>query len=141
MTKIESPLEILKQTTSRGKFIWKIYEKANKEFQKLRKKALEAKADGKLLVFLYPSHAAGFTGIIANELMYRNQDKIVIIGREKDDRVILSARSSTINIRDIFKHAVESVNGYGGGHEMACGGSVPRDNFHKFLELMNKEIS
>jgi len=134
LAKIESPIEILKQTTSKGNFIWKRYEKVGKEFNKLKRKAMETKADGKMFIFTYPSGTSSFTGILSNELMYRNKSKVVVVGRIKEEDVIMSVRSSTVKIRDKFKASVEKANGYGGGHEFACGGSVPVGDFHKFLE-------
>ncbi|MEK6857494.1 MAG: hypothetical protein AABX39_02810, partial [Nanoarchaeota archaeon] len=52
-TRIESPNEILKSETPRGKFLLKRYELINEQFEKLYSEAVKKKTDDKILLFTY----------------------------------------------------------------------------------------
>jgi len=93
LTRIESPYEILNQETPRGKFIFQRYGKINKLYEDLLRAALEQSNDENILVFTYSDDKISFTGDLANELSYKFQDKVVIVGRKKNDDVRMSIRS------------------------------------------------
>ncbi|MBI2109682.1 hypothetical protein HYT58_00725, partial [Candidatus Woesearchaeota archaeon] len=38
------------------------------------------------------------------------------------------------------QEALKHVRGYGGGHKLACGASVNRDDFSRFLEEFKKNL-
>ena len=77
--------------------------------------------------------------MVANELLHFHPDKVIIVGRERDGEVRMSLRGSGDNvILPKLKKALESVNGYGGGHEYACGAAVKKDDFPKFAEDFKK---
>lgn len=133
-SKIESPYEILNQTTPQGKFLYERFKKIDKEYKKLIDEALKTEHDKNLFVFIYPSTKISFTGSLSNELMYRLDAKVIIIGRRKDDFIRLSIRSSKIKIAPLLKKALQGIEGYGGGHDYACGASVVERDFERFLE-------
>ena len=139
MTRIGDPAEILEQKTPRGKFIYKKFERINEKYEKLLKAAVKNAGKDKFLIFTYSENEMSFTGDLSNELLYRYPDKIIIIGRKKDDEIRMSLRSSKIVIRDVLQKALQYVRGYGGGHEHACGACVKEDDFNEFLELLRKE--
>ncbi len=141
LTRIEHPDEILKQTTPQGKFIFKHFDKMNRAYQELREEAMKSEADGKVLLFSYPSIQHSFTSLIANEMVYRNPDKVVIIARVKDDAVIMSLRSPDVPIPPILEKALEGLDGRGGGHDLACGGSVRNDQFIEFIRRFKEEVN
>ena len=115
LSNIETPEEILNQTTPRGKFIYKKAEKLDKEYQELLKKATQYyDKNDKLLIFTYTAKKTSFTNEISNELLYKYPDKLIIIGREKGGKIKMSLRSSKINIPIILKKALVNVMGHGG---------------------------
>jgi len=69
---IEHPDEILSQTTSRGKFIFKRFQLLNKHYEELLATALKQKKKDKLLVFTYTDNRMSFTGDLANEIIFKN---------------------------------------------------------------------
>ncbi len=140
MTRISGPEEILEQTTPRGNFIYKKYERINEKYERLFKAAVKDVTKDKFLVFTYSENEMSFTGDLSNELLHLYPDKVIIIGRKKDDEIRMSLRSSKVVIRDVLHKALEHVRGYGGGHEHACGACVKDDDFKEFLEVLRKEI-
>ena len=140
INKLESPLEVIQQTTPRGKFLYKHFERMNKPYTALLNKALKTKAKDSLFLFIYPSSTMSFTKELANELIYHMQDKIVMVGREKDDAIRFSIRSMTIKIDEIIKRALRNVEGYGGGHHLACGANIAKKDFNTFIKNTKHEI-
>ncbi len=140
LERIESPYEILNQETSRGKFIYKHYEKVNKNYKRLLKDALKSIGRGKVALFLYPSTRMSFTGDLANELLHRHSNKLIVMGREKEERVVLSLRSKGYKIPPILKKVLDGLDGYGGGHEYACGCSIARKDYDTFVSRLKKAV-
>ena len=95
MTRIKSPYEILRQETAAGKFMYKKYEKINESYQTLLKKVLKEVSNDNILLFKYQQDTISLTKDIANELLHRYPDKIIIIARDKDDEMKMSLRSKT----------------------------------------------
>jgi nanoRNase/pAp phosphatase (c-di-AMP/oligoRNAs hydrolase) len=138
-TRIEDPFEILEQTSPRGKLLYKKYEQVNKTYEELLKKALKVKK-GKIIVFTYSEDKLSLTKDLANELMYRFPDKIIVLGREKSGEFRCSIRSNKINLTKAVEKALIGVEGYGGGHERACGAAIKKESFKEFLKNLEKEI-
>jgi len=140
LTRIESPYEILNQETAKGKFIFKRYEKTNKLYESLLDSALGQSNKEKLLVFIYADDKMSFTGDLANELLYKFPDKIILVGRKKDDDVRMSLRSKNTLIPPILEKSLAGLEGYGGGHEYACGANIKERDFEEFVERMKNNI-
>lgn len=140
LSKIKGPYEILNRTTSKARYIYRRFEKINKEYQEILDKAIKSATDDKILVFFYPSKKMSFTGDLSNELSYLFPDKLIIIGRKKGDDFRLSLRSKIHKLPKIIKKALENVEGYGGGHEYACGGNVKAKDLNKFVSNLRKQI-
>jgi oligoribonuclease NrnB/cAMP/cGMP phosphodiesterase (DHH superfamily) len=142
MTRIEGPYEILRQETSRGKLIYKKYEEINELYTQMLDKAF-SKLDGKdkMLVYTYVDDKLSLTKDLANELLYRYADHIIILGRERHGEVRFSLRSPAgINLKPALEKALIGIEGYGGGHENACGAAVKKEDFPRFLENLHKEL-
>ena len=43
-------------------------------------------------------------------------------------------------ILSILKNALVGIEGYGGGHEYACGASVKKEDFERFIENIKSQI-
>ncbi len=140
LAKISTPYELLNQTTSRARFIYRRFEKIDKEYKELLDEAVKSATDDKVLAFYYPSKKMSFTGELSNELSYIFPDKLVIVGRKKGDEFRLSIRSKTHKLPKMIEKALEDVEGYGGGHEYACGGNIKSKDINKFVSNLRKQI-
>jgi single-stranded DNA-specific DHH superfamily exonuclease len=140
MTRIKSPYEIINQTTPMGRYITKRAGKIEQEYQSLLKNALKTKPENNLLLFHYLHGKISFTKDLSNELIHRFPDKVIIVAREKADEIKLSIRAPKINIPPILEKALQGVEGYGGGHEHACGANVKKKDFKRFIETFKKLI-
>lgn len=138
LTRIKSPYEILEQKTKEGKYIYKKFEKVNKEYQELLKKV---NPEGKsFLYFEYKEKSYSFTSEISNYLIAKNPEKLILVARRKNNEMVCSFRSSNLNSLNILEKSLEGVEGHGGGHEKACGAVIKIKDFEKFLENVKKSI-
>ena len=140
LTRIKTPYEILNQETAAGRFIYKRFEKLNKIYDDMLKDAVKAATEDNLLVFTYDDDKMSFTGDIANELLYKFPDKVILVGRKKDDDVRMSIRSKNTILPPLLDKSLAGLEGYGGGHEYACGANVKQRDFKEFVDRMNKYI-
>jgi len=144
LCKIKDPYEILDKKSSKGRYIFKQAEKIKKEYDNLIKIALKVNKRSKLLVFKHYNSNISLIGDLANELIHRYPKKVVVVAREKDDEMKISLRSgdkSKVILPSIIKKVLEEINNsYGGGHEHACGATVPKEDWNKFLEILRKNI-
>ena len=140
LERIDDPYEILEQRTNEGEKIWNHYEKLDKEYQGLLMRALQADDSGKVLVFEYPTYKTSFTSALSNEMLYRCKSKVIIVARESNGNMMLSLRSKGPKILPALEKALKHVQGHGGGHDYACGASVKKDDFQKFLKLIEAEL-
>lgn len=140
LTRIESPYEILNQETPKGKLIFKNYEKINKQYESLLEDAVACADNKKILVFTYSSNQMSYTGDLANELSHRYPEKIIIVGRKKDDDVRMSIRSKSIMLPEALEKSLSGLEGYGGGHEYACGACVKEVDFKEFVKRMENNL-
>ena len=140
LMKMESPLEILQQTTSRGKFVYHHFEKVNQAYEKVLQEGLKIKGKDGVFVFTYPSSHHSFTGTLSNELLHRINEKVLIIAREKEGEMRISLRGKNTSILPWVKQALEKVGGTGGGHDMACGANVKKEKFPLFVEEIRKLV-
>ena len=140
LEKIESPYEILNSLTKEGKFLFDRSQYLSKEYNTLLNQAKEKLTKEKILLFIYPEQETSFTADLAGELKYLYPDKIVIVGREKENYITMSLRTAKINIERILGKALIGIEGYGGGHKFACGASVKKEDFERFIENIKQEI-
>jgi len=142
LTRIESPYEILNQETAQGRFIYKRYEQVNKLYEPLVKDALKAaeKTMDKLFLFTYKDDKTSFTSDLANEATYKFPDKIIFIAREKNDEMKCSLRSSKVILPPLIEKSLVGLNGYGGGHEHACGLNIKTLDFEEFVRRLREMI-
>ncbi|MBN2454334.1 hypothetical protein JXB11_02200 [Candidatus Woesearchaeota archaeon] len=140
LQKVESPYEIISSETPRGKFVYKRYDYFRKLYDALMEKAKKAAAKGNFLVYIYRDKDS-FTGDMSNELLFLHPDKVVIVGREKQGEVRMSLRGAGKNkVLPKLKKALEGMDGYGGGHEYACGATVKKKDFDSFIDKLREEF-
>jgi single-stranded DNA-specific DHH superfamily exonuclease len=140
MTRIKTPDEIMNKETPAGKFLYDKYEDISKEYQEMLKDALKHKPEGKILLYEYLHGNTSFTKDLANELLHRFPDNIIIIAREKSNEMKVSLRSKHMILPPIVEKALTGVEGYGGGHEHACGANIKKKDFEKFIESIREQV-
>ncbi|MBS3107603.1 hypothetical protein J4468_01685 [Candidatus Woesearchaeota archaeon] len=140
LRKIESPYELLRNETPRAKFVNKKCNKLLTVYNNFLQEAIGSAEDGKYIIYTYASTKYSFTGELSNELMHRFPGRLILVGRIKGDRVIISMRSHDHNLPKLIKNALEDVEGYGGGHIAACGGNIAKRDFSKFTEKIKEKI-
>ncbi len=136
---VKSPYDIFKREKP-FEIMWKRYEEVNKKYQKFIGKAKKC-YDGKdkILFFKYSSDMS-LSAEISNELAYFYPDKLVIVAKVYGSHVKLSLRYSKKDLREMLKKIFREIEGYGGGHEKACGAGIKEKDLDKFMELMRKQL-
>ncbi|MBT4935916.1 DHH family phosphoesterase [Candidatus Woesearchaeota archaeon] len=140
ITKIKSPDEILQQQTSKGRYLFKRFEKLNEKYMELLKQAKKCATRSKILLFNYTENQWSFTANLANELTVMYPKKAVIISRNKSGEMKCSLRAQ-FPISKALERALVGIEGYGGGHENACGAVIKEEDWKRFLEQFKKELS
>jgi hypothetical protein len=135
---IESPYEVLSQSTPEGKLVYRRYWRINEEYE-FHLRTATASAKNSILFYIYDS-SQSFTSDISNELLFRFPEKVIIVGKEKRGYVRMSIRSSRFILPKILDKAIEGLDGYSGGHEHACGANVKLEQVDLFLENLKKEL-
>lgn len=137
-TRIEHPDEILKQTTPRGKFLWKRYLRFLRPYERLKKKALRKSTEAGIVHFIYES-SISFTKELSNELLLRLQ-KPILVGRKAEGVIKLSIRSPDKPVIFALQKALEELDGHGGGHNFACGALIQEADWEVFLERFTQAM-
>ncbi|MEK6916149.1 MAG: DHH family phosphoesterase [Nanoarchaeota archaeon] len=138
LTRIKDPNEILDQSSSKGKFIWKKYKKMEVIYKSLID-SVQVTED-KIILFKYSNDKTSLTSDLSNELLFKYPKKFIIIAREKNGEMKCSLRSSKYEVRPILEKALKDVQGYGGGHLHACGAAVKIMDFNRFLENIRQQL-
>jgi len=139
LLKIESPFEILNQSTPKGKYLYNKIKGLKEEYKETIKKATELKSKDGFLLVNHPITKHAFTAELANELCFKEK-KIIMVVREDRDRMKMSIRSPSKNIQKVLEEAIIGIDGHGGGHELACGANISEKDFPDFLEKFKKLI-
>lgn len=130
LTRIENPGEILHQSTSKGKFVYKKFESVNKIFE--HHKSLVSGGDDLFVVYMYEDQTS-ITGDLSNELIYSYPDKVIVVGRVHNGKVMMSLRSGKHKVIDSLNQALSGLDAYGGGHDFACGACVLESDMDVFM--------
>ncbi len=139
LTRIKDPNEILQQKTSAGNYIYKKYEKIKKEYDSIMEDILSKVTDDKLLVYTYTVKKMSLTGDISNELLHKFPDKVILVGREKSGEFKCSLRSGPkVKLSKALEQALVGIEGYGGGHEYACGACIKDHDFKRFTNNLRR---
>jgi len=87
-------------------------------------------------------------GIVASMLLSEEKEQLPIIAfaNSEDGNIKVSVRSPRALVNQgldfsiIMKEASAKVGGYGGGHNIAAGASIPRGKEEEFIEIVEKMI-
>lgn len=142
---VNGPYEILNRTTAEGRLIYSRFKRINAEYQRLLADAkavgdgTDSSSDSNFLIFTYKGMQS-LSGDLANELLFLYPNRIIVVGREKSEYVMLSFRARNVPVLPALQKALRGIDGYGGGHEQACGGSVNKNDFERFIEQFKREF-
>lgn len=139
LTRIKSPDEILGEKSPAGKFLLKRFEKINQKYQELIDEAKKQATRDQVFVYQYSEDKWSFSAVLANELTNLFPDKVIIACRRKSGEMKCSLRAQ-FPIVDALKKALEGVEGFGGGHPVACGAVVKEEDWDLFLRQFKKEL-
>ena len=140
LTRVEDPYEVLDQKTPRGRFVFKKSEGVEVVYNELLSEAMKKGVKDNVVLYVYEGKRMSFTKELSNELLYKFPDKLIVVGREKSGEVKLSLRSSKIFLPKLIEKSLEGVDGYGGGHEHACGACVKKNDFKRFMDNIKREL-
>jgi nanoRNase/pAp phosphatase (c-di-AMP/oligoRNAs hydrolase) len=74
-------------------------------------------------------------GILANQVYFRNQGKLVIVAYERPDKLNLSIRGKGAS--KLTNKIIETIEGTtGGGHKEATGAMIPSSKIEEFEKLI-----
>ena len=140
LTRISEPYEILNKASPSGKYLYDKFERINGSYEKVLEDAKKCVTEEKFVIYIYKG-SQGYSGEVANEILHFYPDRVIIVGRERDGEVRMSLRGSGNNvILPKLKKALEGVDGYGGGHEYACGAAVKDHDFPRFVESFKNQF-
>lgn len=140
LTRVESPYEVLNRTTPRSRFLYRHYVKIEKKYLDLYEEAIEHAKMNRIILFVYFRKDISYSSDLANELMHRFPNNVIIVAREKGGEFRCSIRSKKVRVLDILKKALEGVEGYGGGHPHACGANIDAKDFERFVKKFEQNI-
>lgn len=135
--------EIIAEISAQQQTPFDQYGEFLKEVSKHLKKVLK-KNENSLVAFYYYQGDVSYTRQIAEEALYRLEGaEIVFIAFKKDNSDIVSCsfRSKHIPIQSLITETLNSFNGRGGGHELACGAIVDKSQFESFKQLILEEFN
>jgi len=137
--KINSPDELLGESSKNAEEIMKVYRRVNSEYQKLFEEASKSQ-ESMVHKFLYPAGNMSFTAELSSELQHEFRDKMIIVGRQKDSSIKMSLRYQKKDLRKLLEKALEGLDGYGGGHKHACGCHINSRDYNEFVERLESYI-
>jgi len=135
LQKINSPNDLLEEN-SQTYHLHKRYRELNTILNKLVEKA-EAQQTLKNTVFFSYSGTVSISSELSNKLYFRNKKKTIIVAFKRQDKANISIRGK--NAKEITSKTIQGIeNSTGGGHEEACGATVPIDLLEQFKENIIK---
>jgi len=132
-----SPHDVLEES-SRNTALRR-FNQINEKYQGLLKKAKNLVGESRLIYFQYGGDLS-LSGDIANELIYRYPDKIVVVVYLKGNQANLSLRGK--GVRKITLKALKGIEGATGeGHEEATGAKMSVEDLPLFKSYVEELLS
>lgn len=136
MSQIKTPYDILEEN-SKTKHILEKYNEINAKYKELLEKSQYNLGDK--LIFFHYSGSHSLSSNIANELIFKFPEKIIVVIYTRDNMANISLRGK--NIRKITVSAIKNIPGAtGGGHKNATGAKMPQEFLPKFKENIERLI-
>ncbi len=136
LARIRDPQELLQPTTFEAKTVYKHTKKLIETYEKQLQQASQARIEEGILVHYFKHEQQSFVADIANELLATSEAEIIIIARGDERRTNISLRSKEKVLPDAVQQALSGLDGYGGGHDVACGASIHTEDWEIFLHRL-----
>lgn len=138
LMKVNSPYKVFEEN-SKNYSMHKRFNQIDIKYQKLMEKAKElGNSPDKILFFQYGGDLS-ISSDLSNELMYRFQEKIIVVVYITGIKANISARGK--KIKEVILKAIEGLDGArGGGHENAVGVQVNVGDLEKFRDSLEKIV-
>ncbi len=131
LMKVKSPYEILEEN-NKNYSVYKRFKEIDKRYTKLLEKAIDSAGSEKILFFKYGGDLS-ISSDLANGLMYKFPEKIIVVGYVSGVKINLSVRGK--KIRGFVLDAIEDLeDSTGGGHENAIGARIKKEDWEIFKE-------
>ena len=131
-----NPVDVLEESAKN--ITLKRFKQVDEKYSKLLSKAESFVSKNKLIYFQYGGELS-ISGDLANEMIYRHPDKIIIIVYLKGAKANLSLRGK--GVRKIMLEALKGIeNATGEGHEEATGAKMNIEDLEMFKENMERLI-
>lgn len=140
LLKVHNPWEILHKTTPRGKFVHKHYEPVLRLYEQQRQEAMQTRVRKNVFCHIFSGLQTSLVAEVANEALITKNAAVIVVGRRVHGEIKFSMRSHQVNLPPILKKALKGVNGYGGGHKEACGGSISESDWDEFLSQIQEAV-
>lgn len=141
MTRINHYDEIIEQTTSQGKYIYKLFKNINEEYGRVLTLAKNQITKCKFQAVKIPQSKFSFSSELSNELIFNHPDKFIIVCTESEEHYRCSLRSEKYKVIDILNTVTSKISSAGGGgHDHACGARVEKQEFIQFINLLKEEF-
>jgi hypothetical protein len=136
---IANPYEIIENQTSDAIFINNKVKPIIDEYNSLFERAIQIKPENGIYIFIYNDYNS-FSSELANHIQYKLPNDLIIVGRLKNGEYKLSLRSQNHDINSILEKIMSGLDGYGGGHENACGVCINENHYGEFILRLKKEL-
>lgn len=141
LTRIKHYDEILEQTTSQGKFIFKKASKITSVYENYRKEAFDQVTEDNFCLIKLHKSKYSFSSELSNEIVFKNPDKLVVVCTEAEENYRCSLRSEKHMVINILNETLKEVpTAAGGGHDHACGAHVSTEQFNDFITSLRKNF-
>lgn len=140
LTKIRDPQELLQASSAAAKHVRKHTKPLLEEYRRQLAQALGAEVKNGLLVHVFTDIEQSFVADVANELLVRSDADVIVVARSDAERTNLSMRSHDVELPPVIEYALEGVDGYGGGHSNACGGSIVSRDWEEFVKRIRERL-
>jgi len=141
LTRIKDANELFNIDVASTKYLMKQVAPVQKNYSALFKSAMKIKCEEGLYIFQYNDDKMSLTKELSNELLHRIDCGIILICREKSGEMKCSLRTKKHILPPIIQEALIGLEGYGGGHEHACGSVVKKEDFEQFLKRLREQIN
>jgi single-stranded DNA-specific DHH superfamily exonuclease len=94
----------------------------------------------KEIIHVYETTTTSFTTELANELYHKYPKKLIIVARKTPHQHKCSIRYYK-PIKHAVLTAISGLDGYGGGHDNACGACVSNEQFDEFVHKVKEQLS
>ncbi len=132
----KTPEELLEKN-SKNQTIYQRFKQIDRKYTKLIEKAKQVGKVNKNLLFFQYGGDLSISGELSNELFYNFPEMIIVVCYINGTKVNVSVRGN-IDVRTMTAKALEGIESTTGGHEKACGASLPVEYLPKFRDNMIK---